>query len=240
MKSIIGLLIVVMAIIFSYWLFFGNKIESNTIHNQTGLTEMQIVNETKDSALVYITLGGGFDSTFIQNINGIFGCTQTGLVGSFWLHSKDTLSYTPTLSFSGNISFGSRPLNCPTNTWETGVNIFEFNLNEPQESIDISCVAGVNCILRCELIGGANWVADTCANPRVLQNDDMYKNSRSVGVYPYGCTDCIDTLGRQDCQQPTEIPNKYKICNPTRAKGEKGGVVRVVFKGYTEISNAND
>jgi hypothetical protein len=232
MKKLAGLLLVLVAILVAYWLYLGYKAP---IPNESNDTEMRIVNNSKDSVLVYLTLGGGFDSTYIQNVNGIFGCTQNGLVGSFWLPKNDSVYYTPSLSFSGNVSFGTQPLNCPDSIWKKGVNIFEFNLNEPQESIDISCMAGVNSILRCDLIGGANWLADTCLNARLLQNDSMYKNSGRLGVYPYGCTDCTDTLGRQGCQQPTDSPNKYKICNPTRAKGQKGGVVRLSFNGYTDI-----
>jgi hypothetical protein len=232
-KKIVALLVTVVAILVAFWLYLNSNNENPPTPNTEGLTEIRVVNNSQDSVLVYLTLGGGFDSTFVQNVNGIFGCSQTGLVGSFWLASNDSVQYTPTLSFSGNLSFGTQPLNCADSTWKTGVNIFEFNLNEPQESIDISCMAGVNCIMRCDLIGGANWLADTCLNARVLQNDTMYNNTGRVGVYPYGCTNCTNTEGKQPCQTPSETPNKYKICNPTRATNEKGGVVRVSFLRYS-------
>lgn len=199
-------------------------------------TELRVVNETQDSVLLFLTLSG-YDSaqapSYVQNVNGIFGCSQTGLNGQVWLHAQDSVSYTSLLYLSGNISFGTPPLNCPTSTWKTGMNLFEFNLNEPQESIDISCMAGVNCIMRVDLIGGPSWPANIIPDPRVLQNDSMYKNTNRVGVYPYGCTDCTDTSGRQACQYPTDTPNTDAICNPTRAKGDRGGLVRVAFKGYT-------
>lgn len=82
---------------------------------------------------------------------------------------------------------------------------------------------------------GPDWPADTAMNPRLLQNDSMWKNTGRVGVYPYGCTNCTNTEGRQQCQNPSETPNQYNICNPTRASGVHGGVVRLAFKGYTNL-----
>lgn len=199
-------------------------------------TQIRVINESQDSALMFLTLSGypyPQDTLFIQNVNGIFNCTQSGLQGSTWIAPGDTLTYTPTLSLSGNISFATPPLNCPTAQFPTGMNLFEFNLNEPQESIDISCMAGVNCIMRVNLIGGPDWPANIIKNPRTIQNDSMYHNSNRVGVYPYGCTNCTDTAGRQPCQFPTDTPNKFPICNPTRAKNQHGGIVQVSFLGYT-------
>ena len=196
-------------------------------------TTLQITNATKDSVLVYLTLGGGDDGTFLQNVNGVFGITQSGLVGSFYLHSKDTLSYTSTLKLSGNIGFGSQGINCPNSTWVTGVNIFEFNLNEPQESLDISAMGGVNSIMGVDLIAGPNWGVTGNLDVRHCQNDTMYKNADHIGVYPFKCTDCTDTLGSASCTQIAETPNKTAICNPTRSKDQRGGIVLLTFKGYT-------
>jgi hypothetical protein len=223
----------IIIIILTSWLLIGCLNKAN-INNSN--TEMQVINEFKDSVLMYVTLGGGHDSTFIQNVNGIFNCKQIGLNGIVWVQPNETLTYVSTKCFSGNISFGVAPMNCSTTAWKTGMNIFEFNLNEPQESIDISCIAGVNCILRCDLIGGPDWEATPLyPNPRILQNDSMYKNTNRVGVYPYGCTNCVNTEGKQTCQVPSETPNAQHICNPTRAKGDRGGIVRVTFKGYTNL-----
>lgn len=199
-------------------------------------THLRVVNETQDSVLMYLTLSGYAypqDTLFVQNVNSIFGCTQTGLNGQVWIHAGDSVSYTSIKYFSGNISFGVAPMNCPDSTWKTGMNLFEFNLNEPQESLDISCMAGVNCIMKVDLLGGPAWPASIYADPRVLQNDSMYKNTGRVGVYPYGDCNCTDSSGKQQCQTPSETPNTNPICNPTRAKGDRGGVVRVAFKGYT-------
>lgn len=236
MKKLIIPAIAIIAICFIAIYYIDKTTSPDSPSSDSTNTEMRVVNETSDSVLMYLTLSGypaPQDTLYVQNVNGIFGCTQTGLQGSYYLKAGDSVSYTSSLYFSGNISFGVTPMNCPDSTWKTGMNLFEFNLNEPQESIDISCMAGVNSIMRVDLIGGPAWPANIYADPRVLQNDSMYKNTGRVGVYPYGCTDCTDTNGRQACQTPSETPNVNPICNPTRAKGDKGGIVRVAFKGYT-------
>lgn len=200
-------------------------------------TELKLVNSSNDTVLVYVTLSGyaGKEKKeFVQNVDGIFGMTQTGLVGNFSLAPNDSVSYTSKLRFSGNLSFGTQGLNCPDSTWSTGVNLFEFNVNEPQESIDISCIAGVNSIIGVDLIGGPDWVATpSFPNVRHMQNDSMNKNTNLVGVYPYGCTNCTNTQGKQSCQSPSETPDSTAICNPTRATNKRGGTVRVNFIGYT-------
>jgi hypothetical protein len=200
-------------------------------------TELKLVNSSDDTVLVYTTLSGyaGKEKKeFVQDVNGIFGMQQMGLVGSFNLAPNDSVSYISKLKFSGNLSFGTQPLNCPDSIWRQGVNLFEFNVNEPQESIDISCIAGVNCILRADLMGGPNWMAtNSFPDVRYMQNDSIYKNTNLVGVFPYGCTNCINTEGKQDCQSPSETPDSTRICNPTRAKNKRGGTIRVNFMGYT-------
>lgn len=231
-KVIITGIISIVILVLSYLVLKNSENKVPKIDN----TELRVVNNSQDSILLFLTLSGynyPQDTLYVQNVNGIFGCSQTGLQGSVWLKANDSLSYISTKYLSGNISFGVAPLNCPDSVWKTGMNLFEFNLNEPQESIDISCMAGVNCILKCNLIGGPNWLADTCLNARVLQNDTMYNNTNRVGVYPYGCTNCTNTQGKQTCQTPSETPNTYNICNPTRAKNKRGGIVRLAFLRYS-------
>lgn len=79
-------------------------------------TTLAVYNGGQDSVLVYLTLGGGDDSTFVQNVNGIFGITQSGLVGSFYLQAGDTVFYQSSLKLSGNIGFGSQGVNCFTDS----------------------------------------------------------------------------------------------------------------------------
>jgi len=205
-------------------------------------TQLTLVNHTNDSLLVYLTLSGypASDTVHVKNVNGIFGITQSGLMGSFYIPAKDSVSYISSLWFSGNVSFGSQPLNCSTTAWPTGVNPFEFNLNNNQESIDISSIAGVNCLLEVNLIDGPQWQASSqYPDVRYFYNDSIYKNHGLLGVFPYGCTNCIDSAGKQACQTPAEMPDLSRICNPTRAANVHGGIVRVSFLGYTNYQICN-
>ena len=199
-------------------------------------TAIKVVNSTEDHLLVYLTLSGypASDTIHVKDVYGIFGIKEHGLVGSFYIKAKDSVDYTSSKWFSGNMSFGGQPINCFSKSWPTGVNPFEFNLNNNQESIDISAMGGVNCILQVDLIGGPQWAASPkYPDVRYMYNDSMWKNSGLVGVYPYGCPNCTNTEGKQECQTPNEKPNSEPICNPTRAKGAHGGTVRVSFLGYT-------
>lgn len=200
-------------------------------------TTLKITNQSQDSVLVFLTLSG-YDTTqaknYVQNVYGIFGIIDSGLVGSFYLQPNDTLSYTSDKMLSGNIGFGSQGINCPNKIWKTGVNIFEFNLNEEQESLDISCMGGVNSIMSIKLIGGPEWQASpSFPNVRYIQNDTMYANTNIVGVYPFGCPNCTNTQGRQPCEQKAETPDSAAICNPTRAAKVRGGTVMLIFNKYT-------
>lgn len=238
-KLLIGsfVIVVLCTLFISTHLDIFKRAAANSAGSGKNKTTLALINTTSDSVLIYLTLSGYPDSiaaNYVQNVDSIFGITQTGLVGTFYLHASDTLTYTSNLYFSGNLSFGTPPLNCPDSAWPTGMSIFEFNLNEPQESIDISCMAGVNCIMSVDLIKGPDWAATpSFPNVRHMQNDSMGKNTNLLGVYPYGCTNCTNTEGKQACQSPADTPDSSAICNPTRAKGANGGVVQVTFKGYT-------
>jgi len=202
-----------------------------------GNTGFEVVNSTKDSVQMFLTINSPADSTWVQSVDGIFGIpVGSGLQGSVWLKPNDTLSYTPTLQFSGNVSFGTGPQNCPSKSWPTGVNIFEWSTNVPKganEGLDLSCIAGVNCIMHIDLIGGPDWLAND-TSVRTIENKAFMNNTGIYGVFPYGCTNCTNTDGKQDCQTPSETPNTEKICTPTRAADQKGGKIRITFKGYFE------
>ena len=234
MKKIIFVIIGVSLVALGIW--FIKK--GTSVPDPTESTQLTLVNSTKDSVLVYLTLSGypASDTLHVKNVYAIFGCLQSGLVGSFYLPSKDSISYTSTKWFSGNIGFGTQPMNCTTTAWPTGANPFEFNLNNNQESIDISAMGGVNCLLTVDLIGGPQWQASPAyPNVRYMYNDSMWQNTGLIGVYPYGCTNCTNAQGKQSCQTPNEQPNTQPICTPTRGAGLHGGVLRVSFLGYTNF-----
>jgi hypothetical protein len=232
MRTFITILPIIPVFMLMYYLRVGKQVEVESKN-----TSFEVVNTTKDSVLMYLTINSPTDSTCVQSVDGIFGIHNNSLQGSIWIQPDDTFKYTPKLTFSGNISFGTPPQNCPSKEWANGVNIFEWSVNVPKgsnESLDVSCMAGVNCIIRVDLIGGAYWIT----NGKIItsiQNKEMWKNTGIYGVFPYGCTNCINTKGKQSCQTPNEKPNKEKICTPTRNTNRKGGKIRVSFLGYTPI-----
>lgn len=216
--------------------FYITKKEKN-LDSTFSNTGFEIINTTKDSVMMYLTINKPTDSTCVQNVNGIFGINSSQLRGSVWLQPNDTLKYTPTLSFSGNVSFGTPPQNCPTQQFVNGVNLFEWSVNVPKgsnEGLDLSCISGVNCIMKIDLIGGADWVSNG-KSVRTIKNKEMWHNTDIYGVFPYGCTNCTDIQGKQSCQTPNEKPNTEKICTPTRNTDEKGGKIRISFLGYTAV-----
>jgi len=199
-------------------------------------TELKIINMSSDSITGYLTLSGypESDTVHVKDVYKIFGIKERGLVGIFHIAKGDSVSYISTKWLSGNISFGGQPINCFSEVWPTGINPFEFNLNNDQESIDISAMGGVNCIMQIELIGGPKWQASPkYPDVRYFYNDSMWRNSGLIGVYPYGCPNCTDTIGKQLCQFPTEQPDSEPICTPTRSANVRGGQVIVKFIGYT-------
>lgn len=162
-------------------------------------TTLEIENASiEDSVLTYLTLGA--DTNFITNVNGIFGISDSGLQGSFWMHKDSVYVYDYSgKGLSGNFSFNTPPLNCPTTAFPTGNNLFEVTLNnagtvsKAQETVDISCVAGINALGKYELTGGGDWIAGG-NSVNSFANAEIYQNVDSVGVFPFGCDDCTKSL----------------------------------------------
>lgn len=212
-------------------------------------TELFVVNQTKDSVLVYLTLGA--DTNFVTNVNGIFGITATGLQGSFILAPNDTVSYQSAgKGFGGNITFGTPPVNCPdTNLFPFGINLFEFSLNDSfagtnhaQETVDISCVSGVNSKITCNL-SDADWNDGDSTGIQTFENSFLYDNVFRIGVFPFGCDSCTVIKNPPVCtgHKPFSQPQKKSICNIQRDAGKKWGKVYVQFGGYlkAEINSNN-
>jgi hypothetical protein len=204
-------------------------------------TQLQICNGTRRPVLVFITLGA--TPGCIQDVSKIPFVTKvlSPLVGSFVMKPKEILkAFAPgNLGFNGNLSFGTQPLNCPVPAFPRGVNLFEFILNNsfqpgnPQETVDISCVAGVNCLIKAELSGPAWNASPLHPNVLVISNGKMGTNTGRVGVFPYGCDNCTASVSPPDCpgHAPYENPQANPICNVQRAASSNGGLVRVTFLG---------
>jgi len=204
-------------------------------------TRLRIVNETNDSVVVWVTLGA--TAGCLQNISGVPYVTDSvaPLKGYFTLQAHDsTPDFAPdSIGFNGALSFNTPAINCPTQQFPEGVNIFEFILNvsyqagNPQESVEISCVAGVNCLLQGIFTGGIDWNASSMyPNVDTIYNRGKYDNSGLIGVFPYGCDDCTASVAPPACAKNDRDKQKYPICIVQRnAKGSGGGLVRCAYKG---------
>lgn len=204
-------------------------------------TKLFVVNQTNDSVLVYLTLGS--DTHYVTDVFGVFGITTNGLQGSFVMYPNDTLSYQSPCGrgFNGNITFGTPPVNCPdTNSFPFGINLFEFALNnnfagitDAQETVDISCVSGVNSKIICNLSDN-NWNDGDSVGITTFGNSYIYDNVYRIGVFPYGCDSCTVIKNPPDCigHKPYSQPQKKNICNIQRDSDKNGGDVYVIFAGF--------
>ena len=245
MKSILKLSLILATAIFSFTsIGCGNETTSNCASDSIQAdttTRIQIINKTDSAITVYITLGAV--TGCLQNVSVIPYVTDSigSLVGYFVLGAYDsTIIYAPdSIGFDGNITFGTQPINCPTTQYPNGVNIFEFNINNsfqpgnPQNTIDISCVAGVNCFIKAYLSGGNPWNASSVyPNVDSIYNSTITSNSGLVGVYPFGCDTCTGLKSPPSCDTISSDKQTQSICNVQRnAVGAGGGLIQVIYFG---------
>lgn len=234
----LGVICIISMVFLCFMLFSRLTVPADeSIVDSKSTTVLTVKNQNpNDTVEVYLTLNGG--DGYVSDVNGIFGITSSNdTQGSFYLLPKDSVTYTAPVgkAFSGNISFWSPPLNCPFE----GTTLFEFTLNNSlidsnsQETIDISCVAGVTCIGSFDLNGGGAWGDNYQSNDiKHFQNDSLYHNTGISGVFPYGCTNCINTEGAPVCNNsPSQFanPNLNKICNVQRNAKNSGGNVIISY-----------
>ena len=218
--------------------------ETPVVPTLDSTTKVQIFNATDSAVTVWITLGA--TPGCLQNANHIPFVVDTlgSLVGSFVLNAHDsTIAYAPdSLGYNGVISFNTQPINCATAEFPNGVNIYEFIINNgfqegnPQETMDISCVAGVNCFIRVNMSGGNDWNASSRI-PKVqsIANGDISHNSGRAGVFPYSCDSCITMYQPPVCDTIDTDKQKHNICNVQRnAKDSKGGLIKVIYMGQNQ------
>lgn len=218
--------------------FFFDKEEVVT---EKSKTEFILINATSDSVDVFLTLGS--DTNCVNNVNGIFGIESSGLQGSFLLMPNDTIVYVSPdgKAFEGNISFEYPPSNCVDSVnYPSGINLFEFNINNnfsyiqnPQETIDISCVSGVNSSIVCKLSDSTWNAGSTVPYVKTFRNSYLYNNVGLIGVYPFRCDVCTASKNPPVCSdklKPSE-PQKNNTCNVQRNASLSGGSVTVIFNG---------
>lgn len=239
-------LIVIISAIFSSLVFTRCNQEVKVVTEDVIIipsTAMCIANTTQDSVLVYLTMGSVGDTNYVQGTLGIWGITTSGNQSSFWVAPNDTLCYMSPIGkgFNGNITFGTPPVNCADTTlYPNGINLFEFNLNDnfvvnAQETIDISCVSGVNSYIQATLIGGGIYWNNGTDSVYTIKNSGLYQNDGQNGVFPFGCDSCtVITSKTPYCagHKPYATPQKQSICNIQRNATGNGGVILVQFNGY--------
>lgn len=210
------------------------------------VTLTKIYNRTNDSVTVYVTLGA--TPGCIQNVMDIPWVTdslpgQRGLQGAFVLGPKDsTWAYAPdSLGFNGVISFNSPPNNCPdTIQFPTGVNQYEFMINNAyqgsnaQESINISCVHGVNCVIAVDIVTLNQFNAGPTIPVIQGFRNNMDRNVLMAGVYPYGCDTCTGTKTPLPCIKYPQPAHKNSICQVQRNASLSGGLIKVMYLGTEE------
>ena len=211
---------------------FNDKEEQETLSSPT---ELLIHNpSTTDSLLVFLTLN--IEDGWVNDVNGIFGISSTKKSqGSFYIKPTDTVSYTSNKPFGANISFWKAPLNCPY----PAPTLYEVTLNnagtvpKAQETVDISCVAGVTTYGKFTLADGGTWTNGRGDTITSITNSSLYNNTGISGVYPFGCTNCVNTNGTPVCAgaPPYATPNSINICNVSRPATAHGGHVLLTYIG---------
>lgn len=212
-------------------------------------TKLRISNKSSSPVLTYITLGatpgcvqdvadlvvsGGIVINKLHPLMGNFVLPETGEYEIMVLPSAP-------IGLNGNFSFGTPPLNCPCPDWPEGVSLAEFIINNGfqvngQETVDISCVCGANAFIRFEL-SSDDWTTNGGQTVvKSMRNSTRYDNTNRIGVYPYGCDNCTSSDAPPSCvgQQP-QFANQFPICNVQRPASQPGGVVHVVFEGFTPV-----
>lgn len=244
MKTKIITAIVITALLaFATWGLIPNS--PSIAPTATPSTALCVTNQTDDTVLVWLTLsvyGDTMGPYYVQDVQGIFGIPNSGSIGSFLLAPNDTLCYQSTLALSGNLCFGGQPVNCPSTQFPTATNIFEFTLNNnacgeyQQESVEISCVAGVNSYLKGRLLGDGWIVTTNIDTVRYFANDTLGNNRNRYGVFPTGCTNCTNQQGAPSCSPALtfEAPNDQPICIIQRPANLSGGSVICTFNGFTK------
>lgn len=211
----------------------------------SGETRLVVYNDSRDTLLVYLTLGSVSGCVWdVREVEWIEDTVsgQLGKQGTFVLMPGDsTAAYGGGgLGFNGVLSFGYAPDNCASVSYTNGLNQFEFIVNngfqegEPQETVDISCVHGVNCVIRVNL-GGAEWNAGVLSPIESFANT-MNRNEIGIaGVYPYGCDVCVGSKNPPSCIKLPQPSQKQAICNVQRDASMSGGLVQVRYLGKVDI-----
>jgi len=120
---------------------------------------------------------------------------------------------------------------CGTTEYPNGWTQAEFTLNptaSTQEAVDISAVNGVNYALSILFDSSDEWYygPNQTTVSQVGPNNAIDQNVGVPGVFPNGCTDCIQLIGSPPCPNLTTNPTcqASRICNVYRNDAPGGTV----------------
>lgn len=214
----------------------------------SAITRITLTNKTDEDVLVFLTLGSTpgclADISKVPWVQTVINSGQ----GSFILPKKKAVkAFAPEkMGFNGNFSFKSTPQNCPLPLFPNGVNLFEFIINnafqgdKAQETVNISCVAGVNARIGAMFaqimddLKTLPWNAGPLhPNIGFIENGPIGTNTGRVGVFPVGCDDCTASVSPPSCPNPPtyETPQSEAICTVQRNAAGSGGLVIVEYHG---------
>lgn len=202
------------------------------------VTKFRVRSNMKEKVLMAITVGSNprcvervvnliLPPDVVLAINGVKQGTVL-IPPKRWI----PIAASPGVGLNGNISFLHVPTQCNPE-YPIGTNLFEFNLNSGMETVDISCVGGLNTIMQVIFENGPIWNAGkTDRSVKGFTNKEKYLNRGIPGVFPYGCDLCTSSNNPPPCTKddPRVRPQLEPICNVQRSEHIRGGTVSVVLQ----------
>lgn len=201
---------------------------------EDSVTDICITNvSNQDSVKVYLTIQA--PNSVVGMFGIVAGDTTGGKSQGFFYAHKDTVYYSNNSNelLGAVISFEGPAMGCSAaidNGFKQGINVFEFSINTPYESFDISCEDGVNCIMNVSVSDTQNWTTGYSAFQKTFLKTQnrlrIGKNCGIRGVFPYRCTDCvkIGTQPPSDCFKIKTVCNTQRTCQVARTNHNRGSI----------------
>lgn len=132
---------------------------------------------------------------------------------------------------TGAIHLWPEKASCPS---PNGFTQGEFTLNPTNtstEAVNISLVNGVSYALSINLPGEAWTIQNQTRSVKVIgPNESITGDNNKPGIYPPGCTDCIQLVGELPCKNvPNSRCQETRQCHVQRG-GITGGTVEFVIE----------
>ena len=211
-------------------------------------TDITIENIVVDSVKVYLTLQSP------NSVVGMFGIKASDTTGSssqgYFYALKDSLyhlNYKKPLK-GWNVSFEGAPTGCQKaikDGFKNGINIVEGTINVMNESFDISCVDGINCVIK-TFVTDSSWTTGYSYFEKTFysaENRLSHQSNLNVrGIFPYRCNNCIgiNPVNKpHNCYDLQDKVDSIKVCQVSRNnKGHKvtrGGTIHIQYWGDWQI-----